>query len=38
MKKSGMYGEMPEVQIGRITISKMNEDVNDIRLWLKNEV
>ena len=35
-RKSGMYGEMPIVKIGRFNICMMSDDENEVRVWLQD--
>ena len=34
--KSGMYGEMPIIQIGRFQISMMSDQENEDRIWVRD--
>ncbi len=35
-KKSGMYGEMPIIKIGKYTISEMSNCENESTLWIQD--
>ena len=35
--KSGMYGEMPKVKLGKFTIAMMSDKENEVRVWIENE-
>lgn len=35
--KSGMYGELPKIKIGRYTISMMSNKENETNLWIQHE-
>ena len=35
-KKSGMYGEMPEIKIGKYIISNMDNEEDCQNVWIKN--
>ena len=35
-KKSGMYGEMPIIKIGKYTISEMSNDENESTVWVQD--
>lgn len=34
--KSGMYGEMPKIKIGKFTISEMSDDKNCQSVWIED--
>jgi hypothetical protein len=35
-KKSGMYGEMPKIKIGKFTISDMSDDEGCKSVWIED--
>lgn len=35
-KKSGMYGEMPVIKIGKYTIAEMSDRENETTIWIEN--
>ena len=36
MSKSGMYGEMPIIEIGKFTIAEMSDKENEDSVWIQN--
>lgn len=34
--KSGMYGEMPVVKVGKYTIAEMSDDENEDSVWIED--
>jgi len=37
MAKSGMYGEMPKLIIGKYEISLMSDKDNELNVWIQSE-
>jgi len=35
-KKSGMYGELPKIKIGKFTISEMSDDEDCQSVWIED--
>ncbi len=36
-EKSGMYGELPKVYIGKFSISQMSDKENETDIWIQDE-